>query len=144
MAVVIILIIYIAVTGKKAKKSGNKPTPGAEQGAIVPSSGNTAADQDGINTNEPPINVGTSTFTVGQRIYAGQNTLNVYNSCNATPSSDNTIASFVNGDFIGTFLRKEGYCIVVAVPFGYNLFGFFVETSNENGYIFSNSNIYTK
>lgn len=151
MALVIILIIYIAVTAKKGAKGapapgGAVPAPGPTDSPVA-GTGNTDADKEGINTNVPPVNVGTGVFSVGQRLYAGSDVLNVYESC--TISQSNIANTYYKGGFIGTFLRKEGYCIVVNVPTGYNIWvpfigNQFIELSSENYYIVSSANVYTK
>lgn len=138
--VVVALIIYIIVTAKKEKPI---PTPSAPNASNPTISDNTDASNAGINTSNPPVKVETTQFNLNDNVYAGENTLNAYKSC--SPSASNISFTFNNGDLIGTFLRREGNCIVVSGTTGYTywLFGsHFVPTGSADYYIPFNANIY--
>lgn len=133
-----ILILYIIATAKKEKPQPKpQPTDVNNPGPVVD---NSDAGQAGINTSAPPAKVDTTQFVLNDKIYAGENTLNVYKAC--APSTTNIAFTFNKGDYIGDFVKREGNCIVVRGPYGLTVFGKFFQTGTKDYYILFNANIY--
>lgn len=128
IAIVILIIYVIFVTKKEPAKKAN---------LLEMSAGNPSPSPIII---APPVVVSQETFSINDQIYAGADLINTYTSC--PPSSTNIANTYKQGDLIGTFLRREGFCIVIAIktyPFGYSWIP--IEGS-ENVYLPSNALIY--
>lgn len=108
--VIVILIIYVVFLGKKE--------PEAKKNLLVVANDNTGTTPVVV---QPAATVSAQTFAIGDQIYAGSDLLNTYKNC--APTSTNIDNTYSTGDLIGTFLRKEPLCIVIAVktyPLGFS------------------------
>jgi len=139
LAILAGLIIYIIVTATKGsgspapKNNPNKPVDNTTTPA------ESDASKAGVDTTVPPTTVQHTTLNPGDKIYSGGNIQNAYTSC--TISSSNIWATYSKGDYIGTYLRNDGNCVVVDAP--QVAFGFFPAGTKEV-YLLFNANIFVK
>lgn len=134
--IIIALIVYVITIGKKEPEVKKNIFSSVNNGGT---SNNTNTGQIIIS---PPATVNDQNFSIGDQIYAASNFLNSYTSC--PPTSTNIDTTYSNGDLIGTFLRKQGVCIAVAVktyPFGYDWIPF---SGSKEVYLPQNALVYKK
>lgn len=113
IAVIIILIIYVIFLGKKP--------PEVNRNLFDPASGGNGSNGNNPIVIPPTVTVSEQAFSINDQIYAGGDLTNTYTSC--SPTSANIYNTYKKGDLIGTFLRKENLCIVIAVktyPLGFS------------------------
>lgn len=138
-AVIAILIIYIIVT---AKKQVGPPEKKRDPNALGTQSYNDAT-QAGIDTSVPPIPVTSGDLKLGDKLYSGEDILNAYKTC--APSTTNIANTFKKGEFIGTYVRTEGNCIVVSIDTHYTfVFGISISIGSTDNFLIYTAKVYKK
>lgn len=137
--IIAVVIVLIVLFGKKQAGSSSNTggsTSASANKAPAPS-GQTAADKSGVDTTKPPMTIQGSTFAFGDKIYAGEDTLNAYESC--PPTTQNIYATFNKGDYIGTYVATDNNCIGVTTKV--YLLGF-LPAYSKDVYLFDKAKVY--
>ncbi|MCC6721749.1 MAG: hypothetical protein IT243_06060 [Bacteroidia bacterium] len=146
IAILLFIVILVFIKSKKqvggTKQSEDKPKVAGE----IINYDTSDASKAGVDISVAPSTIENSTFKIGDEIYAGQNILNAYTSCDF--ASNGIYHTFNKGDFIGTYLRNSGQCIVVDTPVYIRVNLIFTTISQKIGtkevYLFRTANIYSK